>query len=270
MILFALLFYAIFARFREQACTFICPYGRLQAALLDENSVVVAYDHKRGEKRGRLDHSQSWEDRRAQGGGDCIDCRQCVVVCPTGIDIRNGTQMECVNCTACIDACENVMDRIGRSRGLIRYASLNGIEHGERLKLTPRMIGYSAVLIGLISVFLYLVFTRAEVQTTLLRAPGALFQQMPDGKISNLYTLKLINKTTRDIDVQLKLENMPGELRIMGRQPHVPAGQLIEASLLIELDNRVVKDGRVSLVIGVHAGSRRLETVKTVFVGPRN
>jgi len=137
MLLFSLLFYAIFARFREQACTFICPYGRLQAALLDENSVVVAYDHKRGEKRGRLNRSQSWEDRRAQGGGDCVDCRQCVVVCPTGIDIRNGTQMECVNCTACIDACDNVMDKIGRSRGLIRYASLDGIERGERLKLTP-------------------------------------------------------------------------------------------------------------------------------------
>ena len=110
MILFTLVFYAIFARFREQACTFICPYGRLQSTLLDENTIVVAYDYKRGEKRGPLHRGQSVEQRRAAGSGDCIACRQCVMVCPTGIDIRNGTQMECVHCTACIDACDDVMD----------------------------------------------------------------------------------------------------------------------------------------------------------------
>ena len=149
MILFTLVFYAIFARFREQACTFICPYGRLQSTLLDENTIVVAYDYKRGEKRGPLHRGQSVEQRQAAGSGDCIACHQCVAVCPTGIDIRNGTQMECVHCTACIDACDAVMDKIGRPRGLIRYASLNGIERGERLKVTPRLVGYTVVLLAL-------------------------------------------------------------------------------------------------------------------------
>jgi cytochrome c oxidase accessory protein FixG len=270
MILFTLLFYAIFARFREQACTFICPYGRLQSTLLDENSIVVAYDHKRGEKRGHLLRDQSTDARRQAGCGDCIDCHQCVVVCPTGIDIRNGTQMECVNCTACIDACDNIMDKVGRPRGLIRYASLNGIEHGQRLRVTPRMIGYSAVLLALIAFFLFLVFTRSPVETTLLRAPGQLFQQMPDGRIGNLYTLKLINKTTHDMDVQLKVENVPASLRIMGREPHVPAGQLVSASVLIELDASLIKEGRVPLSVGLYSGAKKLETVKTVFIGPRN
>ncbi len=131
MLLFALVFYLIFARFREQACTFICPYGRFQSVLLDEHSIVVAYDHKRGEKRGKLHRSETADQRRATGLGDCVDCHQCVAVCPTGIDIRNGTQMECVHCTACIDACDATMDKIGRPRGLIRYASLNGIEKGD-------------------------------------------------------------------------------------------------------------------------------------------
>ena len=149
MILFTLVFYAIFARFREQACTFICPYGRLQSTLLDENTIVVAYDYKRGEKRGPLRRGQPVEQRQAAGNGDCIACRQCVTVCPTGIDIRDGTQMECVHCTACIDACDDVMERIGRPRGLIRYASLNGIERGERLKVTPRLVGYTVVLLAL-------------------------------------------------------------------------------------------------------------------------
>ena len=270
MVLFTLLFYAIFARFREQACTFICPYGRLQSTLLDENTVVVAYDNKRGEQRGHLHRDQAWEGRTKAGQGDCIDCHQCVVVCPTGIDIRNGTQMECVNCTACIDACDNIMDKIGRPRGLVRYASLNGIEHGQRLRVTPRMIGYTTVLLALIGVFLFLIFTRSPVETTLLRAPGQLFQQMPDGRIGNLYTLKLINKTTHDMDVQLKVENVPASLRILGSEPHVPAGQIVSASVLIELDSSLVKEGRAALAIGLYSGSRKLESVKTVFIGPRN
>jgi len=106
MVLFTLVFYGIFARFREQACTFICPYGRLQSTLLDENTIVVAYDYRRGERRERWRRREGAEVRRARQVGDCIDCHNCVTICPTGIDIRNGTQMECVNCTACIDACD--------------------------------------------------------------------------------------------------------------------------------------------------------------------
>jgi cytochrome c oxidase accessory protein FixG len=269
--LFTLLFYALFARFREQACTFICPYGRFQSTMLDENTVVVAYDHPRGEKRGPWHQHQSPEQRQATGFGDCISCRQCVSVCPTGIDIRDGTQMECVNCTACIDACDAVMDRIGRPRGLIRYASLNSIERGDRFRLTPRMIGYAVVLVVLAGVLAVLVFTRPSVEATLLRAPGSLFQTAANGSIENIYTLKLINKTSRDVPVRLKLENVPGNLEVMGdKNLVVPREQLLTTSLLIELAPETLRGANTRLSIGVYSDDKRLETVNTVFIGPRD
>jgi cytochrome c oxidase accessory protein FixG len=269
MMLFTVIFYAIFARFREQACTFICPYGRFQSALLDENTIVVAYDHKRGEQRGHLQRGVSLDQRRAQGQGACVDCHACVVVCPTGIDIRNGTQMECVNCTACIDACDTVMDKTGQPRGLIRYASLNGIERGERLRVTPRLVGYAAILLLLGCVMAAVLLTRSDVDGTLLRAPGALFQKMPDGKISNLYQLKLVNKTTRALPVELRLENIAGKLTVLGGNRVVPAQQLAQTSVLVEVAPELLAPGTTRLVIGLYSDGRRLDTLKTVFVGPR-
>jgi cytochrome c oxidase accessory protein FixG len=270
MILFTLVFYGIFARFREQACTFICPYGRLQSTVLDENSIVVAYDYRRGEKRGPLRDAQSSDQRRQNGLGDCVNCFECVTVCPTGIDIRNGTQMECVQCTACIDACDRVMERIGRPRGLIRYASLNGIERGDRLPFTPRLAGYMVLLLGLVGVWVFLVFTRSDVETTLLRAPGALFQQMPDGHFSNLYTVKVVNKTSREMPVELRLENARGNLQVMGAGIVVPPEKLAETSVLIDLDTSAMKPGTTALVVGVYSKGRRLQTLNTSFIGPRD
>lgn len=271
MILFTIIFYAIFARFREQACTFICPYGRLQSTMIDENTMVVAYDQKRGEKRAVFHRHQPHDERKAMGIGDCIDCRQCVLVCPTGIDIRNGTQMECVNCTACMDACDAVMDKVGRPRGLVGYASLNSIERGERFRFTARMAGYFVVLAALGGVLAYLVFTRADTETTLLRAQGALFQQTVNGKIDNLYTLKILNKSARDIPIRLKLENIKGELRLLGAGTLiVPKEKLAQTSVLIELDSSLLRGGNAKLRIGVYTGDKRLELLETAFVGPRN
>jgi cytochrome c oxidase accessory protein FixG len=270
MVAFTLVFYGIFARFREQACTFICPYGRLQSTLLDENSIVVAYDYRRGEKRAPWRRSQPPEARRAAGLGDCIGCQQCVTVCPTGIDIRNGTQMECVQCTACIDACDAVMTKIGRPLGLIRYASLNGIERGEKLRFTPRLAGYVALLTALIALWAVLVFTRSDVETTLLRAPGGLFQQMPDGRFSNLYTVKVVNKTNREMPVTLRLENVQGDLQVMGPPLVVPPQKLSEASILIELDRSSMKPGLTQFAVGVYSQGRRIQTLKTSFIGPRD
>jgi cytochrome c oxidase accessory protein FixG len=270
MILFTLVFYAIFARFREQACTFICPYGRFQSTVIDENTLVVAYDHKRGEKRAHRRQYQRPEDRSRLGLGDCIDCRQCVLVCPTGIDIRDGTQMECVNCTACIDACDAVMEKIARPRGLVRYASLNSIERGEKLKVTPRLIGYTLVLMALAGILAFLVFTRSDVQSTLLRAPGALFQTTAEGRISNLYTLKLVNKTSRDIPVDLKLDGVEGRLMVMGGgQLIVPKQELAQTSVLIELPPQVLGEGHTHIRVGVYSRGQLLENLRTVFVGPR-
>jgi cytochrome c oxidase accessory protein FixG len=270
MTAFSLLFYGIFARFREQACTFICPYGRLQSVLLDENSIVVAYDHKRGENRAPLWHDVKFTDRRQAGRGDCIACNQCVSVCPTGIDIRNGTQMECVHCTACMDACDRVMTKVGAPTGLIRYASLNGIERGQPLRVTPRIIGYSVVLLALASVLAVLIFTRADVETTVLRAPGSLFQKMPDGHFSNLYTVRIVNKTSRDMSVDIRLENPSGSLNVMGQGSLVVPGQkAVENSLLIELDPAAMQSGTTPLVLGVYQDGRKIQTLKTAFIGPR-
>ena len=270
MLLFSTVFYLIFARFREQACTFICPYGRLQSAMIDENTMVVAYDHKRGEKRAIFNRNQPIQNRLAKGLGDCVNCRQCVSVCPTGIDIRNGTQMECVNCTACIDACDTVMTKIGRPLGLIRYASLNSIEHGKSFRFTGRMMTYTGVLTALTLLFSFLLFTRSEVQSMFLRTPGSLFQELPNGKISNLYTLKIVNKTSHDIPIQLRLEDLSGEIQLMGNgQLFVPKQNLTQTSVLVRLDAKNIHGPKTKLTIGVYSNGRRLETIRTVFIGPR-
>ena len=270
MVAFALLFYGIFARFREQACTFICPYGRLQSLLLDENSIVVAYDYKRGEKRGLLKRAQKFGERRFAGFGDCVACNQCVSVCPTGIDIRNGTQMECVHCTACMDACDTVMDKVGSPRGLIRYASLNGIERGESLRFTPRLLAYGVVLTALGLLLAVMIFTRADFEATLLRAPGSLFQKMEDGHFSNLYTIRVVNKTSRELPVELRLENLPGHVLVMGGKLVVPPQKLLENSVLLELDPGAMRSGTTPIVIGVYSGGKKIQTINTAFIGPRD
>src|SRR5699024_7203030 len=162
------MFYFIFTWFREQVCVIACPYGRLQSVLLDEKSIVVAYDYKRGEGENGRARFKKGEDRAALGKGDCIDCFQCVQVCPTGIDIRNGTQLECVNCTACIDACDAMMEAVDLPKGLIRFASEENISKGRKFKFTTRMKAYAAVLVVLIGLLVGLLFMRSDLDATIL------------------------------------------------------------------------------------------------------
>ena len=271
MILFSLLFYAIFARFREQACTFICPYGRFQSAALDENTMLVMYDRKRGESRAPWRKGESVSERAAQGHGDCVNCRQCVAVCPTGIDIRDGTQMECVNCTACIDACDQIMDRVGRPHGLIRFASQNSVEKGEPQRFTKRMLMYAVVLGALVTLFLTLVLTRAPVETTFLRAQGALYQPGPDGTIGNVYSVKVINKAHHDIPVEFVLEGVEGKIRVMGANPLVaPKESFVQTSVMVYLPKSVLTGSATRIKVGVFSGGKRLEALGTTFAGPRN
>lgn len=197
LVAFTAVFYFVFAKFRELACIIVCPYGRLQGVLLDKNSIVVAYDHVRGEPRGKLNTTN----------GDCVDCKLCVHVCPTGIDIRNGTQLECVNCTACIDACDNVMQKVNKPTGLIRYDSLNGILAGKRVLFTPRNIAYSAVLLALLALIAGILITRKPVQTHLLRAQGALPQVMHNKYRSYLFNVDILNKTFTKQTYRLKPVN---------------------------------------------------------------
>ena len=263
MLLFSTVFYGVFAFFREQVCTMVCPYGRLQGVLLDQNSIVVAYDFKRGEPRGRF---RRQEDRRALG--DCVECHQCVEVCPTGIDIRNGTQLECINCTACIDACNAVMKKLGWPKGLIRYASYLGIKEGKKLRFSPRIAGYSVILSLLLIVTAYLLFSRADIETTVLRTPGLLYQETDDQHISNLYNIKIINKTQSEIPIEIKLKSPEGRIKMIGGSLHVPGNQLVETSFFIELPEKNIKFSHIPVYLEIFSDNHLLEEIRTSFIGP--
>lgn len=261
ILLFTSAFYFVFAWFREQACILVCPYGRLQSVLLDKNSVVIAYDHVRGEPRGKLNKKDA---------GDCIDCGLCVRVCPTGIDIRNGTQLECVNCTACIDACDSIMEKISKPPKLIRFASMENIINKTKFKLTPRIIGYLTVFVILSTTLSVLFANRKNLDTTILRTPGTLFQNQPDNKVSNMYSIKISNKTFDEIPIELKLPGTDGEIRIIGNGITMKPLEVHEGTLLIIIPKEKIKLANTPVHIEVIAGGKVIDEVKTNFLGPQN
>jgi cytochrome c oxidase accessory protein FixG len=263
LLIFSAVFYGVYAFFREQVCTVVCPYGRLQGVLLDRNSMIVAYDYKRGEPRGKL------KDKEALNLGDCIDCMQCVKVCPTGIDIRNGTQLECINCTACIDACDAIMTKINRDTGLIRYASENGIANREPLRYTTRMKLYTALLLVLIVILSSLLITRKDVDATIMRTPGMLYQERGTDSISNLYNIKVANKTMEDIPLTVKLEDAEGKVEIIGGGPIIvkEEGQG-SGSFFVVLPRHQIHARKNALKLGLYRGNERIDQIKTTFLGP--
>lgn len=265
MFAFSGAFYGNFAFFREQACTTVCPYGRLQGVLLDRKSIVIAYDHVRGEVRGLF---RKGEVRKEAGKGDCIDCKACVHVCPTGIDIRNGTQLECVNCTACIDACDHMMDSVSLPRGLIRYASEDEVAEGKPFHFNARLKAYTAVLVVLVGVLVTLIAIRSDTETTILRTPGMLFQTRPDGRISNLYAIKTVNKTPNDMPLHLEVLGREGEVELIGRAMDLKGGELAKGEAFIILPESSLDGTKTTVTIGVYSGDQLLEKVKTSFVGP--
>ncbi|OUS01969.1 cytochrome c oxidase accessory protein CcoG [Flavobacteriales bacterium 33_180_T64] len=271
LLIFTAVFYFVFAWFREQVCIIACPYGRLQGALLDNKSIVVAYDHKRGESDNGRKKFKKNEDRKTLGHGDCIDCLQCVNVCPTGIDIRNGTQLECVNCTACIDECDHIMDSINLPKGLIRYASEDNIEHKKTFKFTPRLKGYTAILIILTGLLTGLLLLRNDVETRILRLPGQLYEHKEDNIISNVFTYKLINKTTDTIhNVSFKLRQYKGEIKLVSTSDYfsVPGQGLAEGTLFIEINKSELKGNKNKLMIEVYNNDELIETTTVNFLGP--
>ncbi|NHF57752.1 cytochrome c oxidase accessory protein CcoG [Flavobacteriaceae bacterium TP-CH-4] len=272
LLIFTAVFYFVFAWFREQVCIIACPYGRMQGVLLDNKSIVVAYDYKRGEgEQGRKKFRKN-EDRQALGHGDCIDCFQCVNVCPTGIDIRNGTQLECVNCTACIDACDAIMDKVNLPKGLIRYASEDEITKKEKFRFTPRLKGYTAVLTILSGVLIGMLFLRNELEANILRLPGQLYEHKEGNIISNVYTYKLVNKTTKDVnDVHFALLSHKGTVKLVRNEDfRVPAQDLAEGTLFIEINNAAIKSDKEKVKVGVYSGDELIETTTTAFLAPRS
>ncbi|MGZ3900704.1 MAG: cytochrome c oxidase accessory protein CcoG [Bacteroidia bacterium] len=261
LIAFTAVFFFIYSWFREQVCLIVCPYGRMQGVLLDKNSIVVAYDYVRGEPREKF---KKGETRKS----DCIDCGLCVKVCPTGIDIRNGTQLECINCTACIDACDNIMEGVNLPKGLIRYDSENGIKNKTKLKFTGRMKAYTAVLMLLIGVEVFLLATRSDYDATILRAKGMLFQEQPNNQISNLYTIKLVNKTRDSFPVLLKVENMQGDIKVIGKDIVVNRESMVQGEFFVFLDKVNISKRKTPLQIGLYSNNKRIKIIKTNFLGP--
>jgi len=271
LLIFTGVFYFVFVWFREQVCIIACPYGRLQGVLLDDKSINVAYDFVRGEKEAGRARFNKKEDRPASGKGDCIDCMQCVNVCPTGIDIRNGTQLECTNCTACIDECDTIMKSIGYPKGLIRYASEDEIEKQEPFRFTARMKGYTSVLLILMGILTGLLFLRNEVETDILRLPGQLYQHKGDA-ISNIYTYKIVNKTVHDFDdIHFVLLSQKGIIRRVGNAHFkVPGQGISQGTVFVEINKYLLNNEKTRLKIGIYQGNHLIETTKTNFLSPRS
>ncbi|WP_194778487.1 cytochrome c oxidase accessory protein CcoG [Pararhodonellum marinum] len=259
------IFLFVFTWFREQACLVVCPYGRLQGVLLDNNSINVSYDYVRGEPRAPIRKNQATEAPK----GDCIDCGLCVQVCPTGIDIRNGIQMECVNCTACMDACDEVMVKVDRPLGLIRYASENSIQQGKQQLVTPRVKGYSVILVILMAMFIGLLVTRDDLGATVMRFSGMTFQERENGQISNLYQITIINKTFEAQQVGLGAEDEKYHIEIIGDQNWTIPGQTkFEGRFFVVISGENVKANQENIHLNLLQNGKIIERKKTSFVAP--
>ncbi|MGI9190998.1 MAG: cytochrome c oxidase accessory protein CcoG [Chitinophagaceae bacterium] len=264
LILFSGAFFAVYAFLREQICIVACPYGRLQGVMLDKKSIVVAYDHVRGEPRGKLKDQSTHH-------GDCIDCKACVNVCPTGIDIRNGTQLECINCTACIDACNVIMVKIDKPEGLIRYASEANIVDRVKTKITPRIMAYSVVLIILLGLLSFTFSSHSVVDVSILRTPGQFYQENTDGTISNLYNFKVANKKGTPMHVHIKLENQAGEIKLIGHEAIVvEPGAEKQGQLFVLIPTTQIHNKKMPLSIGIYDSLTLVKTINTTFMAPVN
>ncbi len=259
MMIFSFLFYGVFSWFREQACTLVCPYGRLQSVLIDSNSIIVAYDYKRGEPRGKLNETS----------GDCINCLACVKVCPTGIDIRNGTQLECINCTACIDSCNRVMKKINRPEGLIRYSSENRLAGAQKPKITGRIIIYSLALTLLLSLSISLLTTRNKIEAIVLRASGSLYYEIDDNKIRNLFTAKLTNKSFEITPILFRIKSPAGgELSMVAGEILLKPEEITESVFFIDFPENQLYGSSNTIIIELVSNGKVIDEITTTFMGP--
>lgn len=267
MIVFTAAFYFTFAWFREQVCTLVCPYGRLQGVLIDKQTINVYYDFKRGENRSKW---RKGEDRKAEGKGDCIDCNQCVVVCPTGIDIRNGQQLECVNCTACIDACDEVMVKVGLPKGLIRYATEDEIEKEVPFKFTGRMKAYSVVLLLMLGFLGFLLSNRGTMEAKFIKPAGSTYF-VRDGQITNTYNYTFLNKSNKDQLVTIKImEPAHGTVSLSTTDKILlKKDQMIKGTVNISFPEKEIKLSKQKVKMGVYdQKGELLDTFETYFEGP--
>jgi cytochrome c oxidase accessory protein FixG len=263
---FTVIFYIVYSRIREQVCTLFCPYGRLQGVMMDKHTLLVAYDDVRGEPRSKLDRKATTPSQK----GDCVDCGLCVEVCPTGMDIRKGTQLECINCTACIDVCDEVMDKIHKPRKLIGFFSENMIHAKEKPSFTGRMMGYSTVIAVLIGVLCYFIFSRSDMDITVMRQAGMLYQQQPNGYISNIYNADITNKANKNRDVTLRAEDPDVKIKFIQAAGTVDKGSDAKTVFFVYIPAKKIHALETDVRLQLIAGDKIIQTVTTTFVGPLN
>lgn len=265
IIVFSLVFYGVFARFREQACVLACPYGRMLSSLVDRHTVTVTYDAGRGEPRSRIVR----RDDGAAGGGDCIDCHRCVTVCPTGIDIRNGIQLECVACAACVDACNDVMLRVGRSTGLIRHTSPDAIVKRSLTWLRTRVAAYASVWLVLVTASSFLIATRPSLDFVILRQPGTLYATVTGGDLANFYTLEAMNRSARATPITIDvIEPAGGTVTLLGSSSSVPPYGVLDARLFLRLPSTAVQGPTTPIRFAVRSNGQVIQHIDSAFLGP--
>lgn len=251
---------------REQVCKYMCPYARFQGAMFDRDSLVISYDAKRGEPRGSRARGV---DPKSKGLGDCIDCKLCVQACPTGIDIRQGLQLECIACAACIDACDSVMDKMNYPRGLVRYTTQNAMDDKPSRALRPRTVVYGSVLLALIVGFGVAVSTRHLVEVDVLRDRNALYRRIDGDLIENVYTLRFINKDTREHTLRIGAEGIDGVTVDTDRElQHVGAGEVVSTAVRIRAPAHSISGGRdIQIVVRSDDGAIEARS-KARFIAP--
>ena len=279
LVFFTIVFFLVFYRFREQACLIACPYGRYMSALVDENTVAVTYDFKRGEQRAKWTKDDAVVQRKALAGGesivrpglkgDCVDCHQCITVCPTGIDIRNGIQLECVNCTACIDACDTVMQKVGLERGLIRYTSLSSVESGSKQPFFTRRIGaYMVVWLLLMSVVVTLFAFRKDLDAVVLRQEGTTWVTSADG-IVNFYRLQLINKSQTKIKYSISVTAPVGyEAKLLGMPGVIEPAQILKGRFILRRGIKAPQTSQETITLRIDYGDGKYQQILTSFLAP--
>lgn len=261
---FTFVFYIVFSYVRELVCTVICPYGRLQGVLLDNQSMIVAYDYERGEPRGKIIKNTE------QHLGDCIDCKVCVHVCPTGIDIRNGTQLECINCTACIDACDMVMEKIHRPKRLIGFMSEDQIKSKAPFRLSKKVYAYSVVLLILITVLSTLLISRSDIEATILRAGGTLYQLRDNGTVSNLYNAELVNKTPKLVSFEMKASDPDVKIQYIRQEKQIKKGGSVKVTFFVIRPQKGISKYKSEIGIQVLSDGKLIDEIKTNFIAPPN
>jgi cytochrome c oxidase accessory protein FixG len=219
---------------REQVCIYMCPYARFQSAMFDKDTLIISYDEKRGEPRGSRKRKA---DPKAMGLGDCIDCTLCVQVCPTGIDIRNGLQYQCIGCAACVDVCDDVMDKMGYAKGLVRYTTENALEGKHTHIIRPRMFVYGALISIITIALLYSMFTRLPLELNIIRDRNALYRETTEGMVENTYTLKIINMDAQAHTYRLSASGLEGMI-LMNRKGDftVNSGEVVEFPVKVQID----------------------------------